>query len=295
MMTVTGTNTGDVYFYHLKFTVMKKLVVPVDFSATSLNAAAFAGNLAIFYGAEIYLYHAYEMPVGIGEVAWPLFTAKELQSAADHELEMLKAKVQQGLRSKVTFHTKAEMVPFTAGLTDFCEIIQPDMVVMGLSGKGALEKLIVGSNTIRVIHDLQYPVLVIPPKANFSPVVKIGFACDYKKIEDTTPVTLLKKVIMDFDADLYVLNVDHNDEHVDDEVMDGSIIAKSLFEDIKPVYDSIESESVTEGLNKYAAEKGLDWIVVIPKKHSLLQKIFSRSHSKDLLYHTHLPVLCVHQ
>lgn len=295
MITITVTNTGDAYFYHLKFTVMKKLVVPVDFSATSLNAAAFAGNLAIFYGAEIYLYHAYEMPVGIGEVAWPLFTAKELQSAADHELEMLKEKVQQSLRSKVTFHTKAEMAPFTSGLADFCEAIQPDMVVMGLSGKGALEKLIVGSNTIRVIHDLQYPVLVIPPKANFTPVVKIGFACDYKKIEDTTPVTLLKKVIKDFDADLYVLNVDHNDEHVDDEVMDGSIIAKGLFEDIKPVYDSIESESVTEGLNKYADEKGLDWIVVIPKKHTLLQKIFSRSHSKDLLYHTHLPVLCVHQ
>lgn len=295
MMTVTDNNTGDVYFYYLKFTVMKKLVVPVDFSATSFNAAAFAGNLAIFYGADVHLYHAYEMPVGIGEVAWPLFTAKELQSAADHELEMLKEKVQENLRSKVTFHTKTEMVPFTAGLAGFCDSLQPDMVVMGLSGKGALEKLIVGSNTIRVIHDLQYPVLVIPPKADFSPVLKIGFACDYKQIEDTTPVTLLKKVIKDFNADLYVLNVDHNDEHVDDEVLDGSIIAKGLFEDIKPVYDSIESESVTEGLNKYADEKGLDWIVVIPKKHTLLQKIFSRSHSKDLLYHTHLPVLCVHQ
>jgi nucleotide-binding universal stress UspA family protein len=99
----------------------------------------------------------------------------------------------------------------------------------------------------------------------------------------------------DFDADLYILNVDHNDEHVDDDVMDGSIVARRLFKEINPVYDSIESESVTEGLNKYADEKGLDWIVVIPKKHTLLQKMFSRSHSKDLLYHTHLPVLCLHQ
>lgn len=274
---------------------MKKLVVPVDFSATSVNAATFAGNLAIFYGAEIWLYHAYEMPVGIGEVAWPLFTVKELQAAADHELEMLKEKVQQNLRSKVRFHSKAEMVSFTPGLADFCEEVKPDMVLLGLSGKDALAKLIVGSNTIKVIQQLTYPVLVIPPKAAFSPVVKIGFACDYKQMEETTPVDLLKKVVKDFDADLYILNVDHNDEHVDEEVMDGSIAAKGLFKDINPVYDSIESESVTEGLNKYAGEKGLDWIVVIPKKHTLLQKLFSRSHSKDLLYHTQLPVLCVHQ
>jgi len=278
-----------------KIIVMKKLVVPVDFSATSENAAVFAGNLAIFYGAEIWLYHAYEMPVGIGEVAWPLFTAKELQSAADHQLEIIKETVQQNLRSKVTFHAKAEMVSFTEGLADFCEEIKPDMIILGLSGKDALAKLIVGSNTIKVIQQLQYPVLVVPPKATFSPVVKIGFACDYKKIEETTPVELLKKVVKDFNAELHILNVDFNDANVDEDVLNGSITAKSLFSDINPVYDSIESESVTEGLNKYADEKGLDWIVVIPKKHTLLQKIFSRSHSKDLLYHTQLPVLCVHQ
>lgn len=274
---------------------MKKLIVPVDFSSTSVNAAEFAGNLAIFYGAEIWLYHAYEMPVGFGEVTWPLFNVAELQTAAEQELEMMKETVQGNLRSKVAFNLKAEMTPLADGLTAFCDEIKPDLVLMGLSGKDALTKLIVGSNTIKTIHTLQYPVLVIPPKASFTPVVKIGFACDYKKIEETTPVTLIKKILKDFDADLYILNVDHNDSHVDNEVMDGSITAKRLFSDIHPVCDSIESENVTDGLNKYAGEKSLDWIVVIPKKHTLLQKMFSRSHSKDLLYHTHLPVLCVHQ
>ncbi len=274
---------------------MKKLIVPVDFSLTSINAAAFAGNLAIFYGAEIWLYHAYEMPGSIGDIAWPLFNTAEMQDAAEHELEILKTTVQEKLRSKVAFNTKTEMVPFADGMMAFCDEVKPDLVVMGLSGKDALTKLIVGSNTIRTIHELKYPVLVVPPKASFTPVLKIGFACDYKKIEETTPVDLLKKIVKDFDADLYMLNVDHNDEHVDDEVMDGSIVAKRLFRDMNPVYDSIESENVTEGLNKYANEKGLDWIMVIPKKHTILQKLFHRSHSKDLLYHTHLPVLCVHQ
>lgn len=273
---------------------MKKLIVPVDFSATAVNAAVYAGNLAIFYGAEVWLYHAYEMPVGVGEIAWPIFNVSELQAAADNELEMLHTSVQEQLRSRVIFHKKTEMVPFLEGLTVLCDEIKPDLVIMGLSGKDALAKLIVGSNTIKVIHDLKYPVLVIPPKGSFSPVVKMGFACDYKNIEDTTPVGLIKKLVKDFDADLYILNVDYNDEHINEEVMDGSIIAKRLFEDIKPVYDSIESESITEGLNKYADEKGLDWIVVIPKKHTAVQKLFHRSHSKDLLYHTHLPVLCVH-
>jgi len=274
---------------------MKKIIVPVDFSPTSVNAAEYAGNLAIFYGAEVWLYHTFEMPVGSAEVTWPVFNVNELQAAADQELDMLQAEVEGKLRSKVVFHKRAEMVPFTEGLATFCNTVQPDLVIMGLSGKDALAKLIVGSNTIKVIQESKYPVLVIPSKASFTPVLKIGFACDYRKLEEGTPVALLKKVVKDFNASLYILNVDHNDNNVDDEVMDGSIIAKNLFREIDPVFDSIESENVTEGLNQYAVQKGLDWVIVIPRKHTLLQKLFSRSHSKDLLYHTHLPVLCVHE
>lgn len=274
---------------------MKKIIVPVDFSAASTNAAEFAGNLAIFYGAEIWLFHAYEMPVGIGEIAWPLFNVTELQKAAEQELETLKETIQSNLRSKITIHTKAQMTTLMDGLEEICEVVKPDLVVMGLSGKGALAKLVVGSNTIKIIHDLQYPVLVVPPKAAFTPVLRIGFACDYKKIEESTPVSLLKKVVKDFNAELYVLNVDFEDRNFDINVMDETFTVRNLFRDINPVYDSIESKTVTEGLNEYAVEKGLDWVVVIPKKHTVLQKIFNRSQSKDLLYHTHLPVLCIHQ
>ncbi|MBL0356512.1 MAG: universal stress protein [Chitinophagaceae bacterium] len=74
---------------------MKKIIVPVDFSSTASNAAEFAGNLAIFYGAEIWLYHAYEMPVGVGEIAWPLFNVSDLQKAAEQELETLKETIQE--------------------------------------------------------------------------------------------------------------------------------------------------------------------------------------------------------
>ena len=274
---------------------MKKIIVPVDFSATSVNAAEFAGNLAIFYGAELWLYHAYEMPVGVGEISWPLYNVQELQQAATTEIDNLRQQIQSRLRSKITIHTKAEMAPLVDGIDDLCKEVQPDLVVMGLSGKDALTKLVVGSNTIRVIQHIKYPVLVIPTKATFTPVLRIGFAYDYQKMEASTPVALVKKVVKDFNAECYVLNVDYQDANFDINVVDESFRIRNLFRDLNPVYDSIESEDVTQGLNKYADEKRLDWLVVIPKKHTLLQKIFNRSHSQDLLYHTHLPILCIHE
>jgi nucleotide-binding universal stress UspA family protein len=273
---------------------MKKIIVPVDFSTTAANAAEFAGNLAIFYGGEILLYNAYQMPVPVGEISYPLYDIPEMQQASEQELEMLKSDLEGRLRSKITINIKAEMTMLSDGLADLCDSIKPDLVVIGLSGKNALTKLIVGSNTIYTAHHLKYPVLVIPPKASFTPVRKIGFACDYKEIKESVPVEVLKKIITDFNAELYVINVDFQDKNFTPEVVHENFAIRDLLEDFYPKFESIEAENVTEGLNRFAENNGIDWIVVIPKKHTILQKMFNRSHSKDLLFHSHLPVLCLH-
>jgi nucleotide-binding universal stress UspA family protein len=274
---------------------MKNIIVPVDFSPAASNAAMFAGELAAFYGAEIWLYHAYETPVAISEFAYPLFDANELQKAAENELQLLKDKILGSVRTKITITTKAEMNLLQDGLTELCNELKPDLVVMGISGKGALTQLLIGSNIIKAIHYLTYPVLVVPAKATFIPVRKIGFACDYREISTTAPVPLLKKIVADFNAELHILNIDFQNKNFTADEVHESFILKELADDIRPEYHSIESEDVTEGINWFADKAKLDWIVVIPKKHPLVQKIFSRSHTRHLLFHTHMPILCIHQ
>ena len=274
---------------------MKKILVPVDFSVSANNAAEFACNLALFYNAEIWLYHSYEMPLITGEFPAPLYDINDLQIAAENELTLLTSSLLGKLRSKVTIHLKADVNLLQTGVASFCDEIKPDLVVIGLSGGNALTKLVVGSNTIRIIHELTYPVLVIPPKASFVPVRKIGFACDYKQIEASTPVALIQKIVTDFNATLYVLNVDYRDQHITEELIEEVFLLKELLKDTETVYESIEAENVTEGINQFITKENLDWITVIPKKHTLVQKMFSRSYSKDLLFHTFVPILCVHQ
>jgi len=272
---------------------MKNIVVPVDFSTTAANAAEFAGNLAAFYGAEVWLYHAYEIPIALSEFAYPVVDISEMQKAADHEMEILKENTEAKLRTEVPMHTKAEMNVLQLGLSNFCDEIKPDLVIIGLSGKNSLARLIVGSNTIRAINDLRYPLLVIPPKAEFIPVRKIGFACDYREMGISTPVALLKKIVKDFHAELHVLNVDNR--HANGVTVDESYQIDELLKDTKAEYHSVEAREVTEGINWFIDKEKLDWITVIPKKHRLLETIFKRSHTRELVFHTHTPVLCIHE
>ena len=273
---------------------MKNIIVPVDFSSTASNAAEFAGNLAAFYGAEIWLYHAYQIPIALSEFAYPVLDVAEMQKAAEHELEVLRENTLSKLRTPVEMHIRAEMNVVQAGLNSLCDEVKPDLVLMGLSGKNTLARLIVGSNTIRAINDLRYPLLIIPPKAEFIPVRKIGFACDYKEVGDNTPVQLLKKLVTDFHADLHVLNIDHH-HRTNGVSLEESAKMDELLKGVKAEYHSVEARDVTEGINWFIDKEKLDWVMMIPKKHRLLDKIFLRSHTKELVFHTHTPVLCIHE
>lgn len=274
---------------------MKTIIVPVDFSDAAANAAEFAGSLAAFYGAEVWLYHAYELPVSISEYAFPVMSAEETHAAAEHELTVFKENIQDRLRHVINIHTKTEMNLLRDGLDAFCKQMKPDLVVMGLSGNTGLTKLLVGSNTIKAIHYLKYPVLVIPPKASFLPIRRIGFACDYEKVLENTPVGILKKVVRDFNAELHVMNVHpHKGNYSNGKLSEGLQVSE-LLREFKPEYHVIESDDVTEGINWFADKARLDWIVAIPKKHNLAGSLFKRSHTRDLLYHTHVPVLCMHE
>jgi nucleotide-binding universal stress UspA family protein len=271
---------------------MKRIIAPVDFSATAENAAVFAGNLAAFYGAELWLYHAYSLPIPTG---YPLVTDGEMQEAADGEMDVFRQKILASMRAPINMHTVAEAASLNEGLAELAETIKPDLVVMGIAGKGKLTRLVVGSNTIRVMQHLPYPLLVVPPQATFIPIRKMGFACDFEKVAETTPIGLLKKLAQDFHADLFVLNVVPQGETVPDDKQVESMYIGEALKEYQANFQMIMSDDVTEGINWFAENNQLDWIVVIPKKHKTMEKLFGRSHTKDLLYHTHLPVLCMHE
>ncbi len=274
---------------------MKNIIVPVDFSTASENAANYAAGLADFYGAQLWLYHTYQLPLALPEYGYPLVTSSELQSAAEYELEQLAEKIRKSVRRPLTVGTRADLVYLHEGLPSFCTEKDADLVVMGLTGKDTLTRLVVGSNTIKAIHYLRYPVLVVPKNATFKPIHRIGFACDYVKVKETTPVAILKSMVQLFNAELHVINVDWHNRHFKPETPEEHFFMHMYLHDLDVTYHNLESEDVTAALNKFAVDEQIDFMIAIPKKHNLIEKLFSRSKTQDLIYHTDLPVLCMHE
>ena len=70
---------------------------------------------------------------------------------------------------------------------------------------------------------------------------------------------------------------------------------REILADVHPVYHFMSNIKIDEGLSEYAEKNKLDLLIVIPKKHEFVEKLIHKSHAKQLLVHTHIPVLSIHE
>jgi len=274
---------------------MKTIVVPTDFSAISNNAIDYAVDLGKATGCSILLFHAYQVPVSMTDVPIVLLSVEDLQKSNESKMDEVKESLEERIGDSIEIYAETKLGDTVDELAAVCVKVKPFAVVMGTKGATGMERVLFGSTTLTTIRHLSWPVIVVPPAKKYSTIKKIGFACDFREVVNTTPTHFIKDFVKEFNAELHVLNVDHKSSHFKPDTPQESILLHTLLEDLNPKYDFIEDANIEVGIEKFAEKHDLDLIITIPKKHKLLEGLFRKSHTKDLIFHSHLPIMCVHE
>ena len=276
---------------------MKTIIVPTDFSPAAINAMHYALNMARVINAGIMLLHVYQVPVSYNnsDIPLPLMDIDELEKINEEKLQELKEAAERASSMKLKISTEVKLGDLADELETICTATQPFAIVMGTRGSGFVERLLVGSATLSVMRRLNWPVLVVPPGAIFKGIQKIGFACDFKKVVETTPADYIKEWVKTFDATMSVLNVDHKKNAATVNAEEQSALLHGLLEETHPQYFFFDNPDVEKGINEFAESNNLDLLIVIPRKHRLLDSLFQKSHTKELAFHSHIPILAVHE
>ncbi|MFI5186144.1 MAG: universal stress protein [Chitinophagales bacterium] len=274
---------------------MKTIIVPTDFSTVSDNAMNYAVDLARETGSSILLFHAYQVPVSMTDVPIVLVSIEDLQKNAESKMGDVKKSLEQTTAGSIKIYAETRLGDTVDELEDLCNRINPFAVVMGTKGETGLERVFFGSTTLTTIKHLSWPVIVVPPGKKYSSIKKIGFACDFREVVNTTPTRFIKDFVKEFNAELHVLNVDYKNSKFKPGTPEESLLLHTMLEDLNPKYDFIEDENIEAGIEKFAQMNHLDLVITIPKKHKLLEGLFKKSHTKDLVFHSHLPIMCVHE
>lgn len=261
---------------------MNTVIVPVDFSETSLHAARYAAQLLTgHYGVTIILYHSYGKAVE-GEKATQM-------------LEDLKAKLMQNNIVKIEVLAFEES-DFVDGLEKTARHRRADLIIMGITGKSAIAQVLFGSNTLKMAERKVCPVLIVPQEASFSPVKNVMLTSDFKSTIDTTPSVLIKDFLDVFKPQLHVVNVDKDHyisltENYEKEKQE----LKQMFTEYNPEFYFMRLYDVDEAINLFAESRNIDLIIVVQKNRSFIDKLLTGSRTKTLSYHSKLPIMIMHE
>ena len=275
---------------------MKTIIALTDFSAISLNAVNYAADMACITGGNLSLIHVCSLPLTFSEVPPPAYSIKELIADAEEQMKELKEKIIFRTGERIKINTEVRQGEVITEIDDYCALLNPDAVVMGTESAGAFERFLFEGKTIAAMRQLSWPVIIVPPKVKFVSIRKIGLACDFRKVAETIPIKEIKELVNEFHTEFHVLHVSsESGDSFSAETIEESGWLQDIVGELNPIYHFINDTHIEKGINEFAEKNNLDLLIVIPKKHNLIRKIFQHSRSKQLVLHTHVPVMAIHE
>lgn len=278
---------------------MKKILFPTDFSEASLNSKSYAIEIAKRSGAQVYLLNVYNVTIYDPNMPAELVmeTMNEAQKFAKENLdslskEFVSQKYSNGKNLDVSVVYKQGLV--SDEIEVFCEENNIDLIVMGTTGESGLIDKILGSNTASVLEKVKCPVLAVPAKANYKNIQNVVYASNLTD-DDTKEVMQLKDFLQLFDAQLTYLHVcDEDDKPLQNE-------KDTIFDGLKNEigYDKItlqytDGTDVEKGIEDYINSHTVDILVMAIHKRNFFEKIFKRSLTKEMVYHSQIPLYALH-
>lgn len=261
---------------------MTTVIVPVDFSETSLNAAHYAAKfLDGHYGTTLILYHSYS---GASE-----------SEKVTKQLNELMADLMS------CYHVKMEILDhqeddFVTGLEKAARHRKADLVIMGITGKSALAQTLFGSNTLKMAETKACPVLIVPESAQFNKMKNVMLTSDFKDIINSTPSGHIKDFLSVYRPKLHVVNVD-KDHYIalSEKYETEKQKLRKMLEDYDPEFYFMRIFDIDEALDLFARDWEIDLIIAVQRNHSFMEKLFKTSRTKKLSYHSKLPILVIHE
>jgi nucleotide-binding universal stress UspA family protein len=260
---------------------MRKILIPTDFSETSMNAIEYALELFKYKTCEFIIMHAFadEVYENTKEMSRDFFEEfkEQFRTSVDRRLQKeVKVMLEKSPNSRHTYNYKARFGSLIDEINGIIESDNTDLVVMGTKGKSQEKQITFGSNTLQVIKYVECPVLAVPVGYHGAPLKNILFPSDYMIPLKKRELKLLSKLATDFDSTISILFISEFKKQSHRQEDNRSFI-KFSFYDNKTEFVQTPGKDITSGINKMLNERDFDMLVMVNERHSYLENILYRS------------------
>lgn len=291
---------------------VREILVPIDFSAHSFNAARVAVSLAALHGSDLRLLHTYIDPVVAGKMQLTDSLTYELTDADSRRkieedasahmqrfVKALKDLMRSGELAAVKINTEIrEGVPEDA-IIQYVRSNPPLLVVMGTRSFEKKEREMVGSVCAQVLDGCRFSVLVIPEGAELRQSdsnMKMLFFANLDQ-EDILAMDSFYRVFPGMCAKASVVNIPGKRRLLERAKVDTPESLVTYFRNSYPASEfKAEDIAATDAMvdfDRLQLQNSFDLIVFPNKKKNLLSRVFNPGLAHRLLFHADIPMLVI--
>jgi nucleotide-binding universal stress UspA family protein len=261
---------------------MKAIIVATDFSAAAEKAMLYAGQLAQNINASVLLLHVYQVPVGMNDMPVLMVSTEELKRNADSGLTRAKELLQKNFGS-VAVKTESRLGDTVEELRDLCKKTDPVLIVAGKHGTSGIEEIMFGSTSLSIIRHTAHPVIVVPDRSTLNEprnaVLAVDASVEKLSIEKIKVLANLLKIR------LHVI-------HVKSEKT-ATLNLGDVLTELSADYTTIYDHEFVHGVESYINGNNIDLLIILPHKHNLVERLFFKTHTKELLNKIAIPIMCI--
>lgn len=270
---------------------MPLIITATDFSEIAENAINYACNLASDQNAQVVIIHSFMIPVMFSDIPMPGSLITDAQNDAEEQMKILVNNMKLShpgldIEGKVIYGDTID------ALDEYSEENnKPWLIIVGNSSPGE-NNYWTDSTLMATFKKLAFPVLAIPPSLKYQLIRKICFAFDNKHKGNDTALQQVKDLTLQFNAQLHVLNIqpaEDGRQSIDEH-------AKNRLADANPEYHFVyDADNIDNEIQDYINKNDIDWLIMIPRKHSFFEGLFHKSHTRNIAHHSHIPILALHE
>ena len=281
---------------------MKNIIVPTDFSATSLKALSYAAEIAQKSGATIYLLHVM-VPItdNVGQLYQMNIVNDMLQEETNRSLSELSALKKNVLSIYSSIKIETILLEGTVinSILTFAESKSIDLIVMGTTGASGMKEIFMGSVAAATIAKTIIPVLTVPANYKLEEPDGILFATSHfeEKKEVLTPIVDLANL---YGATIHVaVFLDTDDARAADYLLNTRQllhyikVLNDMFPNTKFKGELLEGSDFEKAVEKYEEMNELDIIAMIRYPKNLLETILRKSTTRKISFHSTIPLLII--
>ena len=276
---------------------MKNILLPTDFSKNSLNAIAYALSFFKENQTNFFVLNVQKATDYTTSDMMASSTSTSLYKAVLNDNKTKLKQLIEDLESKhasddFTFHPLLDYDVFTDAINQAVQKNKIDLIIMGTNGATGAKEVIFGSNTLKVIRQVDCALLTVPEGYTFQKIPSALLSINSQNDFSNLGLKPFKQILSRFNSKLKILDIIENTSI---DRSDTRKILETIFADFDYEFFSLKEIPVSIAIHAFEQLFPVNLHGIFAKKETFLDRILFGSETSKISYGSIVPLLIMRQ